>query len=96
MNEQDAALNGETHMGEKSDNKDECAARLSKRVGSWGGGARGGHLAEGFCAFMLEVGSSESRRGRAARARRTTVSGKRAGTGVQECREGIGGTTGEK
>lgn len=41
MNEQDAALNGETHMGEKSDNKNECAARLSKRVGSWGGG---GHV----------------------------------------------------
>lgn len=38
MNEQDADLNRETHMGEKSDNKDECAARLSKRVGSWGGG----------------------------------------------------------
>lgn len=84
-------------MAEKSDDKDECAARLLKRGGELGGGgARGGHLAEGFCAFMLEVRRSESRRGRAARARRTTVRGKRAGTGVWERRERIGSTTGEK
>lgn len=74
-----------------------ATTRTNARLGSQSGwGVGGGHLAEGFCAFMLEVRSSESRRGRATRARRTTVRGKRAGTGVWECRERICSTTGEK